>query len=131
MQTQEIAIDRWPEFMDQFSRLHRGKNATVSIVERLAEPRSEADNVPLLGITDEHHGQADEVIEVMLGAPSAGPTGHAIRRPSRIRVSQWNDAYSARLEVDSADGERTIIQVGPAREVLPPGIVLDGVPVME
>jgi hypothetical protein len=127
MTKREIPSDAWPNFMDEFSRLHQGKEAEVTVVDRTKRADAYAHAAPLLGIVDEHHGRADEAIELMLGDLPDGALSHTMPHPSRVEVTEWNDAYSAQLDIESSDGQRMVIQVGPREEVLPPGVIMDGV----
>jgi hypothetical protein len=127
MNKYEVPSDQWPSFMDQFSRLHQGKNVDVTIADDKTQTKSYAHAAPLLGIVDERHGASDESIELILGNPSDGAQSHSIARPSRICVAEWNDAYSAELEIESPDGRRMLIQVGPSEQLLEPGVIMDGI----
>jgi hypothetical protein len=50
-----------------------------------------------------------------------------IEEPAQVRVAEWNDGYSAALEIVSADGSSVLVEVGPPQEMLAPGIITDGV----
>jgi hypothetical protein len=127
MTKEEIPPDQWPEYFDAFGRLHHGKEAQITLIEPDAAAHSFAKDGSLLGLIDERHGKTDEAIAVMLGGAREGTSSHTIRKPARVSTAEWNDAYSAKLEIESSDGRRLIIQVGPVRETLPPGMITDGV----
>jgi hypothetical protein len=126
---QEIPSEQWPRLVDQFGRLHRSKAVRITLIDPVAGAHLYASDQPLLGLVDERHGQGDESITVMWGGTGQGAASHRVQRPARISMSEWNDAYSAKLEIESADGVRLVIEAGPRQEVLPPGLVTDGVPV--
>ena len=47
-------------------------------------------------------------------------------KPKRIALSEWNDATSAELTIESAEGEKIVVQVGPREEKLQEGFITDG-----
>jgi hypothetical protein len=127
MKLQEIPQSRWCEFLDQFSRLHHGQELEVS-TSGPGAPAShrQARHLPLLGITNQPPDALRPAsIDISAADPSGSHIHHAIKNPTRIRAAEWNDAVSARLEIESPEGITTL-QIGPAEQVLPPGVILDG-----
>ena len=127
MELQEIPQSRWPEFFDQFSRLHHGQEVDLStIAHGAAGSHPQARKLPLLGVsvqpTDAEHATS---IEISAADAAGSHVRHAISSPARVAAAEWNDGVSARLEIESAEG-LTTIQIGPAEQVLPPGVILDG-----
>src|SRR5258708_5871643 len=123
----EIPSEQWPELIDQFGRLHHGKTVQTTLIDPALGARRYSSDQSLLGLVDERHGHGDESITVMWGGGRAGTSSHSIRRPVRVSIAEWNDAYSARLEIVSADGQRLVIEAGPAQDMLAPGLITDGV----
>jgi hypothetical protein len=123
---QEIPAGRWHETLEQFSRAHRGQAARVETAGATAALAPDAEGLPLIGLAEDRSGGADESIRIMLGVPSGGHVSHAVRQPRHVRVAEWNDGYSGLLEIEAADGSRTSVQVGPAEQTLPPGMITDG-----
>ena len=126
--SRELSRDRWPNYFDQFSRIHRGQPITVETTFQPAGgPCPNARELPLIGITAEHDGERR--INIMLGdsPDDDGHLGHSIERPTRIRIAEWNDGVSAAVEIESADHSTTVLRVGPQHQTLPPGIVVDGI----
>jgi hypothetical protein len=127
MALRQVPSEQWPALVDQFSRLHQGKAVQISLTGPVIGTRRYSTDQPLLGLVDERHGEADESISVVWGGKSAGTFSHSMRRPNRVSIAEWNDACSARLEIESAEGDRLVIQAGPAAELLAPGMITDGV----
>jgi hypothetical protein len=119
-----VPSEQWPELMNQFGRLHHGKPVRIELIDASGVYQYSHDQ-PLLGLLDERHGQSDECITVMWGGRCHGLFSHGIRKPRRISTAEWNDAISARLEIESADGQRMVIHAGPDQETLPPGVITD------
>lgn len=126
MAQREIASEQWQDVIDQFGRLHRGRPVRITLNAPAVGTHLYSADQPLLGLVDEHHGQADESITVMWGGMAQGTFSHRISRPARLSFSEWNDACSAKLEIDSAEGQRLTIEAGPVEQTLPPGLVTDG-----
>ncbi|HEV8604193.1 MAG TPA: DUF5335 family protein [Tepidisphaeraceae bacterium] len=117
----EISRSQWREFLDQFSRLHHGQAAGIesASVDNMAWPH--ARGLPLLGVSAE-----GERIEIVAGEAGGAHVGHAVERPARVWAAEWNDGVSAVLEIESEDGSRTRVSVGPAEQTIPEGAILDG-----
>lgn len=129
METRTIARDQWAAFFDQFSRLHQGKPVRVQSLGRDEGVQSTVREVPLLGITEEQPAGTDaeaRKIWIMTGDPAGEHVSHAIERPSCVRVAEWNDGYSAALDITSSDGSAILLEVGPPQQLLSAGLVTDG-----
>jgi hypothetical protein len=126
MHTIEIPIDHWPSFLDQFSRAHRGQPAEVTTEDRTLGLQSDAKGLPFIGVTDVSPDQVDETIRIMLGDSSGTHIDHAVEHPSHVRVAEWNDGFSAALQIESDDGRVTLVQVGPLEQMLPDDVLTDG-----
>jgi len=126
MTLKEIPQGQWRDFLDQFSRVHHDSPARLeSTIDENPEPRL-ASELPLLGVTEEHSGDRDR-ITIMLGRASGAHLSHTIDKPVTVRAAEWNDGYSGCLEIDSADGSHTKVQVGPLSQTLPAEMITDGV----
>ena len=130
METRDVPEGQWTSFFDQFSRLHHDKPVRVKIMNRALGAQPAAQDVPLLGIAQDRTaapGDARPVVRIMAGDPAGEHVSHVIAAPAQVRVAEWNDGYSAALEVVSADGSSVLVEVGPPQEMLAPGVITDGV----
>lgn len=127
MRTREIAVEKWASFFESFSRRHRRKPADVSTVAPGLGVHYNARELPLTGVTAELAGADGRRIEIMLGGPLDRHLVHIIASPVRVRAAEWNDGYSAAIQIESDGGTKTLLRVGPEAEVLEPGVVLDDV----
>jgi hypothetical protein len=127
MRTREVPRNEWASFCEQFSRIHHHKPVNMTTTERELGVQPNARDLPLIGITTEQSAGGGRQIGVMLGEATGAHLAHTIERPSHLRVAEWNDDYSAALQIESEDGSVTLLQVGPEAEVLPPGVILDGI----
>jgi hypothetical protein len=130
MHSYEVPRSDWPAFFDQFSRLHHGQPVDVQTVGSDLGAYENVQDLPLLGITAGPGRETGELarLYVSAGDEHGVEIGHAILRPGRVRVSEWNDGVSAAVEIECEDGRTTHVRVGPARQMLPPGFVIDGIP---
>jgi hypothetical protein len=129
--TREVPVSEWSSFLDQFSRLHHGQKSAVVTLAPDTGLRPQARDLPLLGVTAEPSpGEGPSGprlrIDVLAGDPHGPHVRHAIDHPSRVTVCEWNDGVSAELQIESQDGKTTRVLVGPAEQMLPPGLITDG-----
>jgi hypothetical protein len=129
MQRCEIPPEHWTQCLDRFNRMHVGRPAHVCTSGAPAGCASNADDLPLIGVTagDRAPGNVGE-LHVMVGGPGAPHDDHLVPRPRRLWMADWNDGCSSLLEIDSDDGSTTLVQVGPPEQLLPEGMIVDGVP---
>jgi len=123
MPIQEIPKSQWKDVLDQFSRGHHGQQATIDTTRSTGGTQAQSRSLPLLGVTLEHQDQA---IAIVAGDPEGVHFSHAIAHPVHLRLGEWNDGVSGLLEIESDDRTITSIHVGPEHQVLPPGIITDG-----
>jgi len=127
MNLQEIPRQRWREHLDQFSRAHHDAPAHVEMKSRASPDTCQIADLPLLGVSDEHADDETDQILILLGRAKDGNLSHTIEHPVHLRSAEWNDGYSGALEIESEDGSKTTLQVGPSQQTLPPGMITDGV----
>jgi uncharacterized protein DUF5335 len=119
METTEIPTNQWPAFFDQFSRAHRGQPAAVTTEDLALGLQSDGKGLPFIGVSDVSPDQVDESIRIMLGDSSGVHIDHAVEHPSHVRVAEWNDGFSAALQIESDNGRITLVQVGPVEQMMP------------
>jgi hypothetical protein len=131
-----IPPERWPECLEQFSRAHAGQAASVCTSGAPAGGAANADQMPLIGIVAEPTKSTSapsaespgSELHIMLGRPGGPHVDHVVKEPCRIWAAEWNDGFSAVLEIDADDGSTTLVQIGPPGQLLGEGMVVDGVP---
>jgi hypothetical protein len=108
MPTREIPPEAWHEFLDRFSRQHEGWLVTLEVLGRLgAQP--EARELPLRGISARSHGRHREISVVIGEAPEASLT-HIVAAPRHLRLDQTEEGADRALQIESEDGETTLLQ---------------------
>jgi hypothetical protein len=131
MKTRELRHSEWADYLDRFSRTHRGTRASVETIGRDVGVLANAVNLPFMGITIERGGaergdrSGARVIEVLLGGPSEPHVTHTIATPTHVSCREGNDPLSAVIQIEAAGGLTTLVYVGVGAEALAPGFVAE------
>jgi uncharacterized protein with gpF-like domain len=123
MPTQEIPRPEWTAFLDRFSRQHEGWIATLEVFASDIGAQEEAHEMLLEGITASFKDSKPETVAISLGNKPEDHLTHTIKDPTRIWLEQTAEGANAALEIESADGAKTLLRF---RSALPPEMV-DGV----
>jgi Family of unknown function (DUF5335) len=115
--TEELPRDRWRVYFDQLSRGLATTQATVEIDGPDLGAQVQAEGLVLSGIT---YDDRDEVLVV--GLSPGGPAEsleHLVSSPQRIVVESTNAILPSTIEIDDAEGQRTLVRLQ-AAPALPP-----------
>jgi hypothetical protein len=124
MPTQEIPREDWATFFDGFSRQHEGWLATLEVFDPEMGAQEEAHELPLKGVTiAAENGAPRKGVAITLGKTAGHQVTHTIAEPTRVWLNQTSAGANAALEIESADGAKTLLRF---RSALPPEMV-DGV----
>ncbi len=110
MATREIPRSEWRKFFDSFSRQHEGWLTTVEVVGGDIGDQLEATELPLQGISADVKGSEPDAVEIAVGSGPADEITHIIPNASRVLFDQSAAGADEGLEIESADGERTIMR---------------------
>lgn len=103
-----IPRKEWIPFLDEFTRAHQGQPVRVEV-----QGRTEAQNLPLQGISADDRGSEHDVNIIVGDERNPGLT-HMV--PSAVRLLADNSSGDeATLTIESRDGSRTTVKVGVAR----------------
>jgi hypothetical protein len=126
MPTLEIPSDEWKGFLDRFSRQHEGWLATLEVFAPEIGAQQEALELPLEGISAAMKDSEPRTIAISLGKTPEDHVTHTIVEPTRVWLEQTPEGANAALEIESADGTKTLLRF---RSALPSemvdGVVLD------
>ena len=126
MPTEEIPREEWNKFFDTFSRQHEGWLATLEVLGRDVGAQEEAHQLPLAGVSLSSGGEEAEMVSIDLGKRLDEHVSRAISDPSRIWLQKTDSGANAALEIEAADGTKTLLRF---RSTMPPefvdGVVLD------
>jgi len=123
MATQEISHDEWTTFLDRFSRQHEGWLVTLEVFAPDIGAQEEARELPLEGISAAAKDSEPKTIAISVGKTPQDHVTHTITEPTRVWLEQTSEGANAALEIESADGAKTLLRF---RSALPPEMV-DGV----
>ena len=110
MTTQEISRDEWEGFLDSFSRQHEGWLATLEVLSTDIGAQQEAHDLPLEGITATSKNTEPRAIAISLGNTPEDHVTHTISEPTRIWLERTVEGANAALEIESADGVKTLLR---------------------
>jgi hypothetical protein len=113
METKEITRNVWRPFLDDFSRQHQGETATIHVIGEDVGAQYEAESLPFVGITSEDAGSEKGAIAIVLGTEPNDHIDHRISDPTHVRITSTRDRVKDTLEIEAADGTKTILQLQP------------------
>lgn len=102
---------QWFKFLRGFSRRHEDRPVTVRIVSRDLGSQVEARDLPLEGVLAGRRSSGP--ISISAGGASGGRVEHEIPDPSQVWIKLSETGVEEALDIESQDGTRTIIQLGP------------------
>lgn len=112
--TNELPRDGWRVYFDNLSRGLGTMQATVEIDGPDLGAQVQAEGLVLSGIS---YDDRDDVLVIGLSPGGAAESlEHLVSSPQRIRVESTNDLLPSTIEVEDAEGERTLVhlQAAPA-----------------
>jgi hypothetical protein len=108
--------------MAEFTRENRGAHARLEVVgaDRETGYRVETENRPFDGIAADIK-DGERVVWIYLDSGTADHIAHGIHEAAAVRVLPASKARGAVLEVEAADGTKTILELTlPEKTALPP-----------
>jgi len=109
MQTVEIPRQSWVRQLDEFSAVHEGWLVSLDILAPELGAQPEIANLPLVGVSVDREGRNDTIV-VSVARSATEHLSHLIRSATRVFVERADDGPEAALEVESADGSKTILR---------------------
>lgn len=110
--TNELPRDRWRIYFDDLSRGLATMRATVEIDGPDLGAQVQAEGLVLSGIS---YDDRDDVLVIGLSPGGAAESlEHLVSSPQRIRVESSDDILPSTIEVEDAEGVRTLVRLQPA-----------------
>ncbi len=107
--TDELPRDRWRVYFDDLSRGLTTTQATVEIDGPDLGAQVQAEGLLLSGIS---YDDRDDVLVVGLSPGGAAESlEHLVSNPQRIRVESSDGLLPSAIEVEDAEGERTLVRL--------------------
>jgi len=106
MRTVEIPREEWAQRLKEFTAIHEGWLVSLDVLGPKIGAQPAIDNLPLLGVS------ADRIdtIAVSVARSATEHLGHIVHAVTRIHVERTDDGADAALQIESADGTRTILR---------------------
>ncbi len=109
MQTVEIPRDRWPEALEEFSAVHEGWLVSVDVLASELGAQHEVHDLPLVGVMADP-GDRGGAIFISAARSAADHVTHVVHAPTRIWIERTDEGADVALQVEWADGTRTIVR---------------------
>lgn len=126
MSTEEMEKSRWQSFFDAFSRQHEGWLVTLEVFDEAIGAQPEAREIIFEGISVSSQNGEPESIAINLGKKPDEHITHSIANPARVWVQQTSGGANEALEIEAADGTRTLLRIrAPMLPEMVDGVVLE------
>lgn len=109
MATREIERSKWNEEFNRLSREHLGWVISVEVIGEEMGAQIESRQMPFGGISADFKDKENR-IEIGVGASSQAHVTHAIIEPVLVYLKQNEMAEDEALEIEAADGTKTIVR---------------------
>ena len=108
MGTIEIPREAWAERLKEFTLLHEHWLVSLEILGESGDQTAIRD-LPLLGVTPDRVDH-DRAVVISMGRTAEEHVSHMIEDVRRIVLHRRHDGADAALELESADGTKTILR---------------------
>ena len=109
MRTVEIPREAWVEQLNEFTAIHEGWLVSLDVLGPEIGAQPEIVNLPLLGVSADRVDHDGTIVVSVMLSPTEHFT-HMIHGVTRIYIERADDGADAALEIESADGTRTILR---------------------
>ena len=118
--TQDVAPDQWTPFLTQFTRDNRGAHARLTVIGANADMgvQVETENRPFDGVSADLKDR-ERTVWISLGSGVNDHMAHGIPRATAIRTLAAVEGGGTVLEVESADGTKTLLELASEGYALP------------
>jgi hypothetical protein len=110
-ETREIAESEWQDFFTGFSDLHDDEPVDVQIVGSDVGAQVEGQDLHLRGISRAGKEEGSD-LALLLESVDGRHLTHMIEKPVHVWLQQASDSTDKTLEIESADGTRTLVSLG-------------------
>lgn len=124
MQTIEIPRHAWVRQLNEFTIAHEGWLVSLDVLGAELGAQPEIVNLPLLGVSADRVNH-DGTVAVSVARSQTEHFTHIIEAVTRIYIERVDDGADAALQIESADGTRTILRL--RATALPETVTEDGI----
>jgi hypothetical protein len=110
--TQDVAPDRWTPFLAEFTRENRGAHARLTVIGVNTDVgvSVETENRPFDGVSADLK-DGEHTVWISFGSGVRDHTTHSVPRATAIRTLAAVEGGGTVLEVESADGTKTLLEL--------------------
>ena len=108
MQTVEIRRERWSQALSEFSAIHEGWLISVDVLAPALGAQPEVHDLPLVGVVLEPRNGGS--ITIAAARSGVSQITHMVQSPARIWIERTDDGADVALQIESADGTKTIVR---------------------
>jgi hypothetical protein len=108
-ETREIAKSEWRSFFSSFSDQHDDAVVAVQVMGSDIGAQIEGRELHLRGISPARNAEESE-LALELDSVDGGHVTHMIARPVHVWLRQTQDHSDEALEIESADGTKTLLR---------------------
>lgn len=109
--TAEIPRDSWKTFFTRFSEEHETQFVAVEVLGHDIGAQVEGRTLLLSGISP--GDDAGESLALMFDSVNGDHLTHIVNKPTHVRVQKAPDRTDQALEIESADGTKTLVRFPP------------------
>lgn len=109
MQTVEIPREAWDQRLNEFTAVHEGWLVSLDVLAAEIGAQPEIRNLPLLGVSSDRIDH-DATIAISVARSATDHFTHVIHAVTRVYVERTEEGADAALQIESADGTRTILR---------------------
>ena len=109
MRTVEIPREEWVQRLNEFTAIHEGWLVSLDVLGPKIGAQPEIRSLPLLGVSADWIDH-DATIAVSVARSATEHLDHIVHAVTRICVERTDDGADAALQIESADGTRTILR---------------------
>jgi uncharacterized protein DUF5335 len=115
-ETREIPQSEWKDFFSCFSDQHDDEPVAVEVMGSDIGSQIEGRDLHLRGISPARTVNERD-LALMLGGRDGMRVTHMISTPVHVWLQQTEDKTDEALEIESADGTKTLVRLGTAQRV--------------
>jgi hypothetical protein len=109
-ETEEVPRGEWIGYLDVLTRNHQGEPVTVEVLDGKEGAQVEASNLSLQGISADVKRSGEHDVNIILGAERNPPLTRMIPEARHIRVERGDRGLDEALEIEAADGSKTLVR---------------------
>jgi len=109
--TKEIPREGWDRFFSRFSDEHETQFVAVEVMGSDIGAQVEGRSLLLSGIS--RADEDNQSLALMFDSVNGEHVTHMVNKPTRVWVQRAHDNTDEALEIESADGTRTLVRFGP------------------